>query len=109
MVVGAALLSATGCSTITEVRWRAKFGPEYRSKGGDSPNSTRWTVQTGPQVKFENGWTAGVTYRHRWEDERTDDGVWLEFSFPLYRKSDADRRRRMRAGLEARELDRPGR
>ena len=53
-------------------------------------------MQTGPQVKFENGWVVGVTCRHRWEDEKTDDGIWVEVSFPIYKKSRADKLREKR-------------
>ena len=90
------LAAVSGCSSISEVRWKVKFGPEYRSKGAGGTNSTRWSVQTGPQVKFENGWVVGVTCRHRWEDEKTDDGIWVEVSFPIYKKSRADKLREKR-------------
>lgn len=103
-IVSVLLVAASGCSSISEVRWRVKSGPEFRDKGPDGTNSTRWSVQTGPQVKFENGWTVGVTYRHRWEDEKADDGIWFEVSFPLYRKSRAGKLREqdgMRRRIEA--------
>ncbi len=67
---------------LREIRLKNKIGPEYRSKG--EIDSTRWTAQTGIQFKHNNGWTTGVTYRHRWNNGDTDDGIWFEFSIPLY-------------------------
>ncbi len=71
-------------SGLKEIRLKNKIGPEFRSK--DEVDSTRWTAQTGIQFKHNNGWTTGVTYRHRWDSGDTDDGIWLEFSIPLYIK-----------------------
>jgi len=87
-------LVATGCATPQELRSKWKFGPEYRS--GNHMSHTRHTVQTGLECKWSNGWTTGVTYRGRYNDgangfDRQDQGVWFEFSFPLWKAEKPDR------------------
>jgi hypothetical protein len=45
-------------------------------------------VQEGLEFKWDQGVTTGVTYRRRDVNEGTgdhDDGVWFEFSFPVWK------------------------
>jgi hypothetical protein len=92
LVLGAVLVLASGCS-LTEVRNKWKGGPEYRHDGSNRTNSVRWTAETGVELEWENAmgyhYTSGVTYRRRDVDEGdgdNDNGVWVDFSFPLWRK-----------------------
>lgn len=50
-------------------------------------DEVRWTTQTGLELKWDRGVATGVTYRRRDVDDGSgsdDNGVWLDFSFPLW-------------------------
>ncbi len=84
-----------GCG-LKEIRSKTKFGPEFRHKGSNSTNSVRWTAQQGFDFKWKKGWSTGITYRRRDTDNGNgdnDNGVWLDFSFPIWKapkKKDKD-------------------
>lgn len=76
---------------MTELRSTWKGGPEFRHKGSDRTDSVRWYAQTGLKAVHENKhgheYTTAVTYRRRDVSDGAgdnDNGVWLEFSFPLW-------------------------
>ena len=78
--------------TLTEDRSKSKSGTEYRHDGSDRTSSVRWSVQQGVEFAWldanKNKITSGVTYRRRDTaegDGDNDNGVWLEFSFPLWK------------------------
>lgn len=76
-----------GCA-LKEVRSKTKLGPEFRHKGSNRTESVRWTAQQGVELKWEGGVSTGLTYRRRDTDAGSgdhDDGVWLDFSFPLWK------------------------
>jgi opacity protein-like surface antigen len=80
----------TGCAgaQLTEVRQKWKFGPEFR-EGSSNTHNERWTIQTGLETKWDNGWKAGVTYRRRDVNDGGgghDNGVWIDFSYPLWKR-----------------------
>ena len=80
-------LLCSGC-VLKEVRSKSKVGPEFRHKGSSRTESERWTVQEGLEFKWNNGVSTGVTYRRRDVNEGSgdhDDGVWFEFSFPVWK------------------------
>lgn len=85
---------ASGCA-LKEVRSKTKFGPEFRHKGSNRTNEVRWYAQQGFDFKWEKGITTGVTYRRRDVDGGSgdnDNGVWIDFSFPIWKapkKADA--------------------
>jgi hypothetical protein len=76
-----------GCA-LQEVRSKTKMGPEYRHRGNDRTDQVRWTVQQGVDFKWDKGVTTGLTYRRRDMDQGNgdnDNGVWFDFSFPIWR------------------------
>jgi hypothetical protein len=76
----------TGCA-LQEVRSKTLAGPEFRYSGSSRTNEDRWTVQQGIEFKWDRGITTGVTYRRRDVDQGDgdhDDGVWVDFSFPIW-------------------------
>jgi hypothetical protein len=86
------ILLVGGCE-LTEIRSKWKTGPEFRHAKGE--DATRWTAQTGLEAKFSNGHALGVTYRRRDTTDlpgfsQYDNGVWLEYSFPLWKKPKKD-------------------
>lgn len=77
----------SGCA-LKEVRSKSKFGPEFRHKGSNRTDAVRWTVQQGFEFKADNGISTGITYRRRDTDDGSgdnDNGVWIDFSFPIWR------------------------
>ena len=88
MYAGCGLLVclATGCA-LQEVRSKTKAGPEFRYTSSSRTNEDRWTVEQGFEFKWDHGITTGVTYRRRDVDQGDadhDDGVWVDFSFPIW-------------------------
>ncbi len=84
--IGLVLTSVSGCA-LTEVRSRSKLGPEFRHKNSNA-DEVRWYVQQGLDFKWENGLSTGITYRRRDVDDGGgdhDNGVWFEFSFPVWK------------------------
>ena len=90
-IVCVCLPLAGGCS-VTEIRSTWKGGPEFRHKGSDRTDSVRWSAQTGLKAHHEDKkgheYTTAVTYRRRDVDDGAgdnDNGVWFEYSFPLWK------------------------
>lgn len=92
-VLACALILAflPGC-TLVEVRSKSKMGPEFRHHGSDRTNSIRWYAQQGFEFVWHddrnNKITTGITYRRRDVDNGNsdnDNGVWFDFSFPLWK------------------------
>ena len=83
------LMGTSGCSLV-EVRSKWKGGVEARSTSANT-NHNRWLVQAGLDFKFDNGHTVGWSVRRRDIDHSEegfsadDTGVWLEYSFPLWK------------------------
>jgi hypothetical protein len=100
MYAGCGLLACvvTGCA-LQEVRSETKAGPEFRYSGSRRTNENRWTVEQGFEFKWDRGITTGLTYRRRDVDRGSgshDDGVWVDFSFPIWKapkKTDPTARR----------------
>ena len=79
-----------GCA-LQEIRSKNEVGPEYRHSGTKGTDEVRWTTETGIELKWDRGVSTGVTYRHRDVDDGSgsdDNGVWLDFSFPLWKAGD---------------------
>ena len=109
------LSMASGCA-LKEIRSKTKFGPEFRHKGSSRTDEVRWTVQQGYEFKWEEDISTGITYRRRDDDKGNggnDNGVWLDFSFPIWKAStEPDKTGRRILELERRlaqlEADRAG-
>jgi hypothetical protein len=109
LALGLLLTFLPGC-TLMEIRSKSKVGPEYRHKGSDRTDTTRWTAQQGFEFVWKddhnNKITTGITYRRRDVDSGSgdnDNGVWLDFSFPIWKaEKNADRHARRMELLERR-------
>ena len=87
LVCGVLVCCLPGCA-LQEIRSKTKVGPEFRHKGSNSTNAERWTAQQGLEFKWDKGINTGLTYRRRDTNHGTgdnDNGVWFEFSFPLWK------------------------
>lgn len=96
----------TGCSwQLQEIRSKTKFGPEIRNRGNRT-TEIRWTsIEQGYELKWDNGWTTGLTYRRRDVDNGgggDDNRFLVEFSFPLWKASKGDPQARRIRILEQR-------
>jgi len=91
LLFGLILAGLLGCNLV-EVRSKSKIGPEFRHHGSDRTNSIRWYAQQGFEFVWyddqDNKITAGITYRRRDVDSGNsdnDNGVWFDFSFPVWK------------------------
>ncbi len=87
-IVCCLLLPLLSACSLKEVRSKTKLGPEYRHKGSNATDAVRWTAQQGLEFKWDKGISTGITYRRRDVDKgdgSNDNGIWLEFSFPLFK------------------------
>ena len=91
LLLAAALVFVPGC-TLLEIRSKSKVGPEFRHRGSDRTDSIRWYAQQGFEFVWRddrnNKLTTGITYRRRDVDNGNsdnDNGVWLDFSFPVWK------------------------
>lgn len=77
-----------GCkSTVTEVRGKTSFGPEFRNRGNNT-HETRYDVRQNIDLKWDNGWSTGVTYRRRDVDEGSGDSenlVLFDVGYPIWK------------------------
>jgi len=91
LALGLVAVFLPGC-TLTEIRSKSKAGPEFRHRGSDRTDSIRWYAQQGFEFVWRddrnNKITTGITYRRRDVDNGNsdnDNGVWLDFSFPIWK------------------------
>lgn len=58
------VLSGIGCKSVsvTEVRGKTQFGPEFRNFGTNT-HDIRYYLRQGFEAKLSNNWTAGVMYQ----------------------------------------------
>ena len=109
LAFGLVLALLPGCALV-EIRSKSKTGPEFRHRGSDRTDSIRWYAQQGFEFvwrdELNNKITTGITYRRRDIDNGNsdnDNGVFLDFSFPLWKaESSADRTARKIELLERR-------
>ena len=76
-----------GCA-LKEIRGKSKFGTEYRHSGAKRTNKERWSVQQGFEFKWDRGFSTGLSYRRRDDNGGggdNDNGVFFDFSFPLWK------------------------
>lgn len=79
-----------GCksASITEVRGKNQFGPEFRHDGIKRSDEIRYYAGQQIEAKWENGWTTAVTYRLRAIDEGSGNQehlVLFEVGYPLWK------------------------
>ena len=89
-VVLLALLS--GCA-LEEVRSKNKLGTEWRHTGSNSRNDERYTLEPGFEFKWDKGVSTGISYRRRDVNKGNgdnDNGVFVDFSFPIWKRKKAD-------------------
>lgn len=84
------MLTCNGCKSvsITEVRGRTAFGPEFRNFGTNT-HDIRYYVRQGVEAKLSNDWTTGVMYQRRDIDEGSGDNenlVLFEIGYPIWKK-----------------------
>lgn len=109
LAFGLVVVVLSGC-TLTEIRSKSKVGPEFRHRGSDRTDSIRWYAQQGFDFVWRddrnNKITTGITYRRRDVDNGNsdnDNGVWLDFSFPIWKaEGNTDHAARRIELLEAR-------
>jgi len=80
-----------GCKSlsITEVRGKTAFGPEFRNNGNNT-HDIRYYVRQGVDLKLSNDWTTGVSYQRRDVDEGSGDNenlVLFEVGYPIWKVS----------------------
>ena len=81
-------LIACGCR-LTEIGSKHKLGVEYRRSGANDHEAQRYTVQQGLVFKWDDGSDTTITYRRRdVSDGAGDDGVWIEYSYPIWKAAD---------------------
>lgn len=86
----AAVLFVPGCKSagVNEVRGKTFFGPEFQHSGTKSTDQIRYTEVQGVELRWDNGWTTGVTYRRRDIDGGTGDNenlVSFELGYPIWK------------------------
>ncbi|MEE9296208.1 MAG: hypothetical protein V3W34_14775 [Phycisphaerae bacterium] len=92
-------LITCGCR-LTEIGSKHKLGVEYRHSGANDHEAQRYTFRQGLVFKWDDGSDTTITYRRRDVNDGAgdhDDGVWIEFSYPVWkapdrRKDDLSRR-----------------
>jgi len=82
------LLPGIGCksASVTEVRGKTAFGPEFRNFGTNT-SDIRYTAIQGVDLKWSNDWTTGVLYQRRDVDEGSGDNenlVLFEVGYPIW-------------------------
>ncbi|UCE58426.1 MAG: hypothetical protein JSU63_13400 [Phycisphaerales bacterium] len=110
LAFGLVLAFMPGC-TLVEIRGKSKTGPEFRHRGSDRTNSIRWYAQQGFEFVWQddrnNKITTGITYRRRDIDNGNsdnDNGVWLDFSFPIWKAKEKVNRTAQRIKLLERRI-----
>lgn len=107
-LVALALLGAvvSGC-TLTEVRGKTKLGQEFRHSGTSNTNQIRYSAQQGLDLKWHNGVSTGISYRRRDDDNgdgNNDNGIFLDFSYPLWKRRSKEDELAMRVQVLERRL-----
>ncbi len=85
----ACLAESGGCksSSVTEVRGKTSFGPEFRNRGNNT-SEIRYDARQAVELRWDNGWTSGVTYRRRDIDGGSGDNenlVLFEVGYPIWK------------------------
>lgn len=77
-----------GCkASMQEVRGKTAFGPEFRNRGNNT-SEVRYDARQNVDVKWDNGWSTGLTYRRRDVDDGSGDSENLflfDVGYPLWK------------------------
>jgi hypothetical protein len=78
-----------GCksASVNEVRGKTSFGPEIRHRGTNT-DEVRYDARQNVELRWDNGWTTGLTYRNRAVDEGSGDNEHLflfEVGYPIWK------------------------
>lgn len=83
-----ALLGGSGCkASVSEVRGKTAFGPEFRNRGNNT-SEVRYDVRQNVDLKWSNGWSSGLTYRRRDVDDGSGDNENLflfDVGYPIWK------------------------
>lgn len=88
VIIAGMMAGLVGCkATISEVRGKTSFGPEFRNRGNNT-SEIRYDARQGIEIKWDNGWTTGVTQRYREIDNGAGDQEFLtllEVGYPIWK------------------------
>jgi hypothetical protein len=93
-----------GCA-LEEVRSKNKLGAEWRHGGARSTAEERYSVEPGFDFKWDKGVSTGIGYRRRDIDNGSgdsDNGLFVDVSFPLWKRKKADKTAERVEALERR-------
>lgn len=78
----------TGCkANPTELRGKTSFGPEFRNRGNNT-QEVRYDARQALDLKWDNGWSTGISYRRRDVDDGSGDNenrVLFEVGYPIWK------------------------
>ena len=85
----ATVACTSGCKSagVTEVRGKTSFGPEFRNRGNNT-SEIRYDLRQAAELRWDNGWTTGMTYRRRDIDGGSGDNENLflfEVGYPIWK------------------------
>jgi len=80
---------ASGCKTasVSEVRGKTAFGPEFRNRGNNT-SEVRYDARQSIEAKWDNGWTTALAFRRRDVDDGSGDNEtrgMVEVGYPLWK------------------------
>lgn len=83
-------LLVSGCksASVSEVRGKTSFGPEFRHQGQKNTDEIRYDARQAVELRWDNGWTTGMTYRRRDIDGGSGDNENLflfEVGYPIWK------------------------
>ncbi len=83
-----AVLALAGCkANPTELRGKTSFGPEFQNRGNNT-SQIRYDARQAFEMKWDNGWTTGLSFRRRDIDDGSGDNenrVMAEIGYPLWK------------------------
>jgi hypothetical protein len=83
-----AVLVVAGCkANPSELRGKTSFGAEARNRGNNT-QEIRYDARQAVDLKWDNGWSTGISYRRRDIDDGSGDNenrVLVEVGYPLWK------------------------
>lgn len=87
LCVAGLLAAMSGCA-LQEIRGKSSFGPEFRHQGKTNTSEIRYDARQGIELRWDKGWTTGMTYRRRDIDNGSGDNENLflfEVGYPIWK------------------------
>jgi len=88
VVLSGIALPGAGCkATVQEVRGKTSFGPEFRNRGNNT-SEIRYDARQALELRWDSGWSTGLTYRRRDIDGGSGDNENLflfEVGYPIWK------------------------